>query len=431
MEPSATIYAPRRGGFRRYVPFVLAGVCVLSGGALLGNHLGQQAAARSVAATDWQPEPEVVSSLLGKTALLRGSFEDLREDAKVVQDRITSDSVSPTAKDQDRIGSRQVVTIEKSAAKDQDRIAAAKIVIKAPSKSDARARKNDVLAGLIPAAPDVDTLLERSATSVKSSLNLGKPAVFLNDPPLAVGSTSGVGTLPGEIEGSEAGGSTQASLPGYVGLDKPQPLRRSVPSGRKIVTMFKRAKVAKVALVKRRKVQYAEQTCMAKAIYFEARSEPTLGQMAVAGVVLNRVKHGNYPGTVCGVVFQNQHKRNACQFSFACDGKTDIASNKKLWRSAMTMAKAFITGKKKAHVIRTATHYHADYVSPHWSKKMRKVKKIGRHIFYYPERRVASRRVSKRTRIKSKAKRNLARVTKRNVARVRTNTRIEPASSFR
>ncbi len=425
MEPSATIYAPRRSGFKRYLPFFLAGVCVLSGGALLGNHLGQQAAARSVAATDWQPEPEVVSSILGKSALLRGSFEELQADAAESQNRISGSNSGSNSvivsKDQDRIGARKVVSEKTSIAKDQDRITAAKIVIKAPTKSDARAPRTDVLAALIPAAPDVDTLLERSAASVKSSLNLGKPAVFLSDPPLAANTTSSVGTLPGELDNQ----STDTATPGYVGLDKPQPLGRQVPSGRKIVAMFKRAKVAKVAWVKQRKIQYAEQTCMAKAIYFEARSEPTLGQMAVAGVVLNRVRHGNYPNTVCGVVFQNQHKRNACQFSFACDGKTDIATSKKHWRSAMKMAKAFITGKKKAHVIRTATHYHADYVSPDWSKKMRKVKKIGRHIFYYPERRYASKRVRKkaRTRVRSSKKRNLASAY--------SATRIEPASSFR
>jgi len=59
--------------------------------------------------------------------------------------------------------------------------------------------------------------------------------------------------------------------------------------------------------------------------------------------------------------------------------------------SAMQLAKAFMDGTKKAHVIRDAMYYHADYVSPDWAAKMRVVKKIGRHVFYVPVTRVASR----------------------------------------
>ncbi|MBE7220453.1 MAG: cell wall hydrolase, partial [Caulobacteraceae bacterium] len=64
----------------------------------------------------------------------------------------------------------------------------------------------------------------------------------------------------------------------------------------------------------------SEQRCLSEAVYFEARSEPEEGQAAVAQVVLNRVMSGLYPPSICGVVFQNQQRRNACQFSFACEG---------------------------------------------------------------------------------------------------------------
>src|SRR5262249_61856823 len=56
--------------------------------------------------------------------------------------------------------------------------------------------------------------------------------------------------------------------------------------------------------------------CLAEAIYFEARGEAVRGQMAVAQVVLNRVFSGKYPNTVCGVVYQNAHRRLHCQFTF-------------------------------------------------------------------------------------------------------------------
>jgi spore germination cell wall hydrolase CwlJ-like protein len=66
---------------------------------------------------------------------------------------------------------------------------------------------------------------------------------------------------------------------------------------------------------------FKEQRCLAEAVYFEARSEPEAGQAAVAQVVLNRVRSGLYPTSVCGVVYQNRHRHLACQFTFACEGK--------------------------------------------------------------------------------------------------------------
>lgn len=67
-----------------------------------------------------------------------------------------------------------------------------------------------------------------------------------------------------------------------------------------------------------------QQKCLAEAIYFEARSETHRGQVAVAQVVLNRVKNPAYPATICDVVYQNRNLYNECQFSFACDGIRDV-----------------------------------------------------------------------------------------------------------
>ena len=82
--------------------------------------------------------------------------------------------------------------------------------------------------------------------------------------------------------------------------------------------------------------------CLATAIYFEARSEPESGQIAVAQVVLNRVKNPAYPNTVCGVVYQNKDKRNRCQFSFACDGIRDRISEQRAWSSAQALARRIL-----------------------------------------------------------------------------------------
>lgn len=69
--------------------------------------------------------------------------------------------------------------------------------------------------------------------------------------------------------------------------------------------------------------------CLATAIYFEARGESYRGQVAVAQVVRNRVKHKAYPNSICSVVFQNQSWKNRCQFSFACDGIPERVNEKK------------------------------------------------------------------------------------------------------
>ena len=125
-----------------------------------------------------------------------------------------------------------------------------------------------------------------------------------------------------------------------------------------------------------------EQRCLAEAVYFEARSEPEEGQAAVAQVILNRVKSGLYPSNVCGVVYQNRHRYMACQFSFACEGKSLRITDAASWGTATRIASAVIAGRTYLSDVGGATHYHANYVRPGWSRRLRKMDVIGRHIFY-------------------------------------------------
>ncbi len=125
-----------------------------------------------------------------------------------------------------------------------------------------------------------------------------------------------------------------------------------------------------------------ELQCLAEAIYFEARSEPQSGQIAVAQVVLNRVKNPTYPNTICKVVYQNRHMRNRCQFSFACDGIRDRINSKASWRVAQKLAKETVAGEHYLTKVGASTHYHATYVHPRWARTMKKMQKIGLHIFY-------------------------------------------------
>ena len=125
-----------------------------------------------------------------------------------------------------------------------------------------------------------------------------------------------------------------------------------------------------------------QRRCLATAIYFEARGEPREGKLAVAQVVMNRVRSPAYADTVCGVVYQGQWQRKGCQFSFACDGKADVARNPVQWRISNTLAKKVLRGEAWLKDIDNATHYHATYVKPAWRRSMKHIRTIGKHIFY-------------------------------------------------
>ena len=159
----------------------------------------------------------------------------------------------------------------------------------------------------------------------------------------------------------------------------------------KIEKLVQRGAGEKTKRAKVRKARTREHYCLSEAIYHEARGEPTLGQLAVANVIMNRVKDRNYPNSICGVVQQNKHKKNACQFSYICDGRSDKPRPGKHWRKAKRVASQAMSGKRKIYAVKGATHYHADYVSPKWAKEFRLLKKIGRHIFYIdPKKRKSS-----------------------------------------
>jgi spore germination cell wall hydrolase CwlJ-like protein len=126
-----------------------------------------------------------------------------------------------------------------------------------------------------------------------------------------------------------------------------------------------------------------EQKCLATAIYFEARGESVKGELAVAQVVINRLKNPAYPNTVCGVVYQNKNMRNACQFSFACDGIPDRITDATSWARAQVLAKRVLFEDNWWNAdVGSSTHYHANYVKPRWARTMKKMQKVGHHIFY-------------------------------------------------
>jgi spore germination cell wall hydrolase CwlJ-like protein len=122
--------------------------------------------------------------------------------------------------------------------------------------------------------------------------------------------------------------------------------------------------------------------CLAEAVYFESRSEPENGQAAVAQVVLNRVRSGIFPTDVCGVVYQDRNRPFACQFSFACEGKSLRIEEPGAWAVATRIAQEVVTGANFNPKVAEALNYHANYVMPFWAPSLRRVDRIGAHIFY-------------------------------------------------
>ena len=119
-----------------------------------------------------------------------------------------------------------------------------------------------------------------------------------------------------------------------------------------------------------------EQECLANAVYFEARSEPIEGQLAVAEVVMNRAASGRYPADLCKVITQK------AQFSFIRRGKFPRANrDSDAWKKAVAIAA--IARQKLAGTLPSGVlWYHATYVSPKWGKRLTQQTQIGLHIFY-------------------------------------------------
>jgi len=144
-----------------------------------------------------------------------------------------------------------------------------------------------------------------------------------------------------------------------------------------------------VPTVKKVQLSNQEKLCLTQAIYHEARGESDEGQWAVANVIINRAMSKRFPSTLCGVVFQNADQGyHHCQFTFACDGKSDMGTERGAWNKAVKMASVayseFKQGDRPGVIPSSALYYHTTSVNPGWSDKFRRVATIGAHEFYAP-----------------------------------------------
>lgn len=118
-----------------------------------------------------------------------------------------------------------------------------------------------------------------------------------------------------------------------------------------------------------------ELECLATGVYFEAKSEPLAGQLAVGQVIANRAgSGGRFPPTYCGVLFQHG------QFSFVHGHSLPhVARDNRQWQTAVAIAK-IVDQRLKQSQVGNALFFHARYVSPGWHLK--RIASIGNHIFF-------------------------------------------------
>lgn len=132
------------------------------------------------------------------------------------------------------------------------------------------------------------------------------------------------------------------------------------------------------------KIEAEEVVCLALNMYHEARNSSISDKLAVSFVVTNRVKHQNFPNSICEVVWQFsvlKNKKKIAQFSWTKDGKSDIPKSKLVWRKIQKLAYIFYY-KNIPDITNGRLNYYAHkIVSPIWSKEVTNKIIIGQHTY--------------------------------------------------
>jgi N-acetylmuramoyl-L-alanine amidase len=108
---------------------------------------------------------------------------------------------------------------------------------------------------------------------------------------------------------------------------------------------------------------------MANAVNGEARGEPFIGQVAVAAVILNRVKSASFPNTISGVIFQPG------AFTAVADGQIYLTPNE----SSKKAVKEAINGLDPSGDC--LYYFNPDTATSKWIWSRPQIKQIGKHIF--------------------------------------------------
>jgi spore germination cell wall hydrolase CwlJ-like protein len=132
--------------------------------------------------------------------------------------------------------------------------------------------------------------------------------------------------------------------------------------------------------------------CLAKGIYYEARGETVKGQVAVARVIMNRVRHHSFGNTPCKVLNQanmvkvvneegEQQTVKVCQFSYMCEERNPVNKNSGVYQTALKIAHDVLLHDAHADMLpKNTLFFHNVNVNPNWGYK--RVAVIGNHVFY-------------------------------------------------
>ena len=127
--------------------------------------------------------------------------------------------------------------------------------------------------------------------------------------------------------------------------------------------------------------QSEELTCLALAIYWEARGENRRGMVAVGWTVINRMRSEHFPSTLCGVVYEGGEKP-PCQFSWWCDGLSDRPRNPGSWTAVFHLSAKLLNDQPPPDPTGGALFYHSTYIPVPWKRQRIRTAQIGGHVFY-------------------------------------------------
>lgn len=108
---------------------------------------------------------------------------------------------------------------------------------------------------------------------------------------------------------------------------------------------------------------------MANAVYGEARGEPYEGQVAVAAVILNRVRSSTFPNTISGVIFEPR------AFTAVADGQIWLTPNDRAREAVLDAINGWDPSSNALY------YFNPETATSDWIWTRPQIKQIGKHIF--------------------------------------------------
>ncbi len=108
---------------------------------------------------------------------------------------------------------------------------------------------------------------------------------------------------------------------------------------------------------------------LAKCVHAEARGEPYTGQVAVAAVILNRVRSSSFPNTIAGVIYQPY------AFTAVDDGQINLEPNSTSYKAAQDALNGWDPTYGCLY------YYNPQTATSKWIWSRKTVVTIGKHVF--------------------------------------------------